>query len=408
VAGSPSQPASPSSAVVAVLPQDGWRPVVQAAAGLAEALGCAWTALCVETPEAISLSDAHERSAAGLSAAAKLGGIVSRVSAETVAKGAGAYAIQSGATHLVVQTSPSRRSRETLERLLDDGLALTIVAVPADYPLPRRYFLRRVGGEPAGARDYALSALSVLLLLPLVLLLKTLIGPQALALLFLVPVLGAAALLGFLPAHTAVLLPVLCYDFFIRGPAYSLDLDAPQNLLMAGVLAGLAAFVSLLTRRLRDRALLSDRSALENARLATFGLELANAEDWPATAQAICRNTAQMLGVRTALFREVEGKLVSADPSDTETRLTPVDHAALELAWNDAEESGSGTDRLSAADWQFHPLKTSLGLLAVLAVAAEDGRDPVRPDRKMLLSTMVTQSALALERLRLQDLHSAP
>jgi two-component system sensor histidine kinase KdpD len=43
-------------------------------------------------------------------------------------------------------------------------------------------------------------------------------------------------------------------------------------------------------------------------------------------------------------------------------------------------------------------------MLAVLGLARDDGRDPVRPDRRSLMSTLVAQAALAHERLRLEDL----
>jgi two-component system sensor histidine kinase KdpD len=83
--------------------------------------------------------------------------------------------------------------------------------------------------------------------------------------------------------------------------------------------------------------------------------------------------------------------------------FSPVDTTALEWAWQHGEEAGSGTRLLADANWQFQPLRTSLGTLAVLGLASEDGRDPVRADQKVLLSTLIAQAALAHERLRLED-----
>lgn len=59
---------------------------------------------------------------------------------------------------------------------------------------------------------------------------------------------------------------------------------------------------------------------------------------------------------------------------------------------------------LSASNWQFQPLATSLGTLAVLGIANENGRNPVKAHQKVLLLTLVSQTALALERLKLEDL----
>jgi two-component system sensor histidine kinase KdpD len=80
-----------------------------------------------------------------------------------------------------------------------------------------------------------------------------------------------------------------------------------------------------------------------------------------------------------------------------------VDHAAAEWAWSSGEAGGVGTGTLIAADWQFHPLRTSLGVLAVIGLAAPDGREPITPDRALLLSTLLGQAALAHERLRLEQ-----
>lgn len=87
----------------------------------------------------------------------------------------------------------------------------------------------------------------------------------------------------------------------------------------------------------------------------------------------------------------------------SEIRLGPVNQAALDWAWVRGEAAGVGTVVLGAADWQFHPLKTSLGTLAVLGIARDDGRDPVNAVQKLLLQTLIAQAALAHERLRLED-----
>ena len=62
-----------------------------------------------------------------------------------------------------------------------------------------------------------------------------------------------------------------------------------------------------------------------------------------------------------------------------------------------------GTATLNAADWQFHPLKTALGVLAVVGLSRDDGREPVTADRAVLLSTLLGQAALAHERLKLES-----
>lgn len=397
---------APEGIVLAVV--DGrleWRPVLRAAARLARAQRSDWTLLYVETPGA---SEVEEREAAeALALATEIGGKAASVAAASKAEGVAAYAANTLVSHIVLASGIGRRrwfgGRHTLTDLLELDLNAALVALPSA-PLDDRSGFRLGGGAaPHRLAHYGLAIASVLVTIPPVLLLRSLIGNQALSLLFLFPVLGIATRFGFLPALVSTLLSVLSFNFFVLRPFYSFDLTAPQNVLMLAVLVSLAAYAALLTRQLRERVALSDRSAQENAGLAEFGLGLTRAAGWEATAQIVCRQVGEMLRVRTAMFREVSGSLVLVAANGCEARLSPVDQAALDLAWRDGEETGSGTERLGAADWQFQPLKTSLGRLAVLGLQSEDGRNPVRADRKVLLSTMISQAALAHERLRLED-----
>jgi two-component system sensor histidine kinase KdpD len=81
-----------------------------------------------------------------------------------------------------------------------------------------------------------------------------------------------------------------------------------------------------------------------------------------------------------------------------------VDEIARDWTWNEGEESGRGTARMAAADWQFLPLKTGLGMLAIVGIARDSGEAPVPADRAVLLATLTALAALAHERLRLEDL----
>jgi two-component system sensor histidine kinase KdpD len=105
--------------------------------------------------------------------------------------------------------------------------------------------------------------------------------------------------------------------------------------------------------------------------------------------------------------REIAGSLEVVAGAPEKIVLDPLERTALEWAWQNGEPSGSGTAAVSAASWRFEPLRTSLATLAVLGLVRADGRDPVPAERKLLLSTMVSQSALALERLRLEDIMKA-
>ena len=67
-----------------------------------------------------------------------------------------------------------------------------------------------------------------------------------------------------------------------------------------------------------------------------------------------------------------------------------------------ARRPGSGSGTLAASEWLFQPLRAGERMLAVLGLARDDGGDPVRADQLPLLTSLIDQAALVLERLRLE------
>lgn len=58
------------------------------------------------------------------------------------------------------------------------------------------------------------------------------------------------------------------------------------------------------------------------------------------------------------------------------------------------EAAGLGTDTLRASEWQFRPLKTSLGTLAVLGFKGPPVRDPIPSERAALAESLIDKAAL--------------
>lgn len=125
--------------------------------------------------------------------------------------------------------------------------------------------------------------------------------------------------------------------------------------------------------------------------------------DWETTSNVVCQEIAGLMRVNVVLMTERQGILTIAAVTPEGTELGAVNQAAAEWAWARGEPAGAGTETLNAADWQFHPLKTSMGVLAVVGLAREEGGEPVTADKAVLLSTLLGQAALAHERLRIED-----
>ncbi|WP_139216501.1 DUF4118 domain-containing protein [Sphingomonas sp. NFR04] len=388
-------------------PHSEW--LVEQAEALAARLGVPWEALHVETPRADRDSPRGQRAAVALATAARLGATIARVPAASAADGIQAHLRTMPIRHLVLgHAAEGRRTwfrgPGTADRLLADEEGLAIHR----FTHAREESRGRLNGaaRPAASvpvRHYLLSAAAVALTLVIAGLLQAFVGLRPLDLLFLFPVIAVAARLGLGPALLAVALAVLGYNYFLMRPLNAFSLQAPLNVVMGAVLGAVAIYTSTITARLRGRLVLSDRSAHENASIAALAQKLTRDADWETTARTVCEHVHRLFDVQATMYREVDGVICHVASIPSETRLGPVNQAALDWAWAEGEAAGVGTAVLGAADWQFHPLKTSLGTLAVLGIARDDGRDPVNAVQKLLLHTLIAQAALAHERLRLED-----
>ncbi|SNS56393.1 sensor histidine kinase [Sphingopyxis indica] len=395
--------------LVAISEQPGTDTLVRTAKRLADGLNAPWTAVHIETPRSERFDEeAQRRIAASLALAATLGATIATVPSENVIVGLRGQIEALRATQLVIGRSQRSwwfelRHGSIVEALIREGEGLAVHVIPS--PGTAMTTHRRGGWARGWGRsgNYAVALLLIAMTTGLAKLAEPWIGTGAVDLLYLVPVIVAATLYGLRPGLFASVAAALAFNFFFLHPLYTFTIAEPQSVLTVLILTGVAAVTSNLAGRLRTRARIGVRSAQENASLAAFAQMLARASDRETTATATCDEVSRLLGVRSVVLGERDGLLrpIVARPADA--RISPVDQAAAEWAWTSGEPAGRGTSTLVASDWQFHPLKTGLGVLAVLGIASDDGGNPIAPDRAALLSALVGQAALAHERLHLED-----
>ena len=391
--------------VVAVGDQPGSEALIRSAKRLADALRASWTAVVVETPRTATLSaPARARMADALDLATGLGATIATIPARNVVEGLAAHIREARATAVVI--GKSRRSwwfelrhGSVVDRLVRglDGVAIHVVPVaePSEVlreaPTTRPIFAR---GSAIGLGFVAANTAFATLVQPVV-------GPNAIDLLYLLPVIATATLYGLRSSLIASLGAALAYNFFFLPPLYTLTIADPQNVVTLAVFVIVAVVASQLAGQVRREANIGARTASENAALAAFGQRLAAVSDETGTATATCEETAALLGVATVLLGQRDGRYVTVAGAPDVPVLGPIDIAAAEWAFERGEVTGRDSSTLTASEWQFHPLKTALGVLGVLGVAREGG-EPVPADKRVLFSTLVGQAALAHERLQLE------
>ncbi|WP_419809652.1 DUF4118 domain-containing protein [Sphingomonas sp.] len=392
--------------VVAVGDQPGSDTLIRSAKRLADALRANWTAVVIETPRTATLSaGARARMAVALDLATELGATIATVPARSVFEGLVSHICEAHATAVVI--GKSRRSWwfelrhgsvvDRLVRALDDvAIHVVPVAVPSEtvrqQPVARPIF---APGSLIGLGFVAANTALATLLRPLV-------GPNAIDLLYLLPVIATATLYGLRSSLLASIGAALAYNFFFLPPLYTLTITDPQNIVTLIVFVVVAVVASQLAGQVRREANIGARTATENAALAAFGQRLAAASDEASTATATCEEIAALLGVATVLLGRRAGRHAIITSVPDIPHFSPIDVAAADWAFDRGEVTGHDSGTLAASEWQFHPLKTALGVLGVLGVAREGGGDPIPADKRILFSTLISQASLAHERLQLE------
>lgn len=392
--------------VVAIGDQPGGEALIRAAKRFADGMHATWTAVSVETPRNATLSEAaRDRMASALRLAASLGAAIATVPASSVFEGLRAHILETRATAVVI--GKSRRSwwfqlrhGSVVDALVRDLENVAVHVVPIKLTPARE-------GEAAVQRHSALRGIAVGLgLVALTTAVSQavhpIVGPNAIDIIYLLPVIATATLFGLRASLVASFAAALAYNFFFLPPLYTFTISDPQNVVTLVVLIVVAVVASQLTGRLKREATIGARTASENAALAAFGQRLAAVSDDAGTAEAVCEEVARLLDVATVLIARERGgiELVAASPQGA--LLGSLDIAAAEWAFDRGEMTGRDSGTLTASDWQFHPLETALGVLGVLGVARQGGGDPVPPEKRILFTTLLGQAALAHERLKLE------
>ncbi|MCD8456378.1 sensor histidine kinase [Xylella taiwanensis] len=386
--------------------------LVRAAKRIADALHAPWTAVYIETTHTRQLgSDEHQHLAAVLALATQLGGQVATVPAANVVEGLKAFAINARATQLIVGKSVRSRWVDLRYGSVADHLVRKTHGI-AVHVLPLENE-QRVGngsarqgapvasgwGAPSG---YVYSVLMVAAITAIGSVLLHILNLGNIAFLFLLPVMTAASLFGLRTGLFAGLTASLAYNYFFLPPIGAFNVSNPENVISIIVLVGVAFVTSQLTSRVRLQADIASMSARTNAVLAGYLRQLTALNDPQDVANAACIEIARLLSLRVVLLKRSAAGFSIQAASDARSVLETIEMAAVKWVGDTGQSAGRGTGTLTASDWQFQPLKAGDQILAVLGLAREDGSNPIRSDQLGLLNSLIDQTAIALERLRLE------
>jgi two-component system, OmpR family, sensor histidine kinase KdpD len=395
--------------LVAVSELPGAEALVRAAKRISDAARAPWSAIHIETPRAQHFGEAEmRRIASALNLASSLGATVATVPAPNVVEGLKSYADEARATQLVVGKSMRSRWFEfrhgsIVDRLVRETPGVAVHVLPLDEAAPASRTRKQYRGQWGSPAGYIWTALLVASVTAMGSALFHILDLGNVGLLYLLPVMIAASLFGLRTGLFAGIASSLAYNFFFLPPTGTLTISNPENVISIFVLLGVAIVTSQLTSRVRAQADLAASSARTNAALAGYLRQLTALGDREEVGRTACQEIGRLLNLRVLIIERHRTGLVVQAASEPGINVETMELAAAQWVLDTGRPAGRGTGSLTASDWQFQPLRAGERVLAVMGLARDDGSDPIRSDQLPLLTSLLDQTSLALERLRLES-----
>jgi two-component system sensor histidine kinase KdpD len=380
--------------------------VVRAASRLATALNADWRAAHVGVLGAEEAAGADE----ALRLALSLGAEVERLQGRDQAAEILSYARRENYTQIVVGRSPRPRWRRfspsLAERLARDaqGVDVHVLTGGDGEPRPSRGWRARIFRRPKPADWWGLVAapVSVAGAVGLGEALTAFIKLPNLSMIFLAAVLICAVQFGARAALAAAVLSFFADDFFFIPPIYQFTIAEPQEFFSLSVFVAVAALTGWLAGRARDQ----ERIALESERAAQALFDLSRRLSGAGSLEEIVETSVvfvqkTMKAAAVAMLTPENGELAIAGAWPPLDALDAGETGAARWAYEKREAAGWRTGTLPNVRFQFRPLVTARGVVAVCGFSPAARDAPLAPTADHTLNMILDQTAIALDRAAL-------
>jgi two-component system sensor histidine kinase KdpD len=232
--------------------------------------------------------------------------------------------------------------------------------------------------------------------------LRPLAGIENVDLVFLTAVIAVAVRYGLWPSLIGCVLSVLAYNFFFFPPLYTLTVAEPTNVAALFFFLIVAVITSHLASRARAEAVAARNQAITTEALYNFSRTIAGVVTLDDLLWATGYQVASMLALDVViLLPDANGELRVRAGCPPEDRVDVTDAAAARRAWDNDHPAGRDTDAVIGVGRLFMPLRTSSGRVGVVGVSRAEAGSVLTPDETRLLSALLDQAAVAIERMRL-------
>jgi K+-sensing histidine kinase KdpD len=234
------------------------------------------------------------------------------------------------------------------------------------------------------------------------------LGAPNASLVFVLPVVFAAATFGWTPAFTAAVAGVVAYNFFLIEPRHTFRIAEPANVWALLLLLVTAAAVSIMAAESRRRALAAVAGAEQATTLQSLARSLVGATSQQAIADGCAEAVSQLFRAPAVVLLE-DRQAFGVRAVAGGAQLSPADEEAARWALAALHASHGGAYPTGDADFDFWPVVTRSRQAGVIGVRLADpdvGR-PEAPERLVeivegYLSVALDREAYAQRALRRQ------
>ena len=401
--------------LVALGPDAQAEQLVRAAKRIADALDADWTAVYVETPALLKLSETERnRRIDLLRLAESLGAETVTLDGPSASAALAEYARTRNATRVIVG-APKRRGwrawlrPSTTHKLVADAHGFDVVTVAPSSSGRKRHrdssgargtaddrpvHWKRYGGALAVTAITTAVAFAMYPYLELV----------NLVMMYLLGVTVAGLWLGRGPSVVTAVTNVIAFDFCFVPPRFSVAVTDAQYLVTFAVMLIVALVIATLMASVRQQTRVAGARERRTALLYAMSRELAATRGLTTMARVAVRHVAEVFECQAVvLLPDGAGKLQYPSDDALEASFHKADLAVAQWVADHGQRAGLGSDTLPAADGAYLPLGDARRTFGVLAVRPANPRRVLLPEQSHLLETFASQIALALERAKLSE-----
>jgi two-component system sensor histidine kinase KdpD len=382
---------------------------------LADRLRGQWTALYVESPRSLQLSEEQrDRIADTLRLVQAMGGEAVTIPGghRRVVDDVVDYAHANNITQIIVGKSTRSRFFEIVNGSVVHDLVrragnISVHVIAGDEGsgelAPQGLAMASAVPTRSEFLPYISAAIAVAAALGIGKVVEQWLGLESIDLVFLAAVVGIAVRFGLWPSVAASVIASLCYNFFFLPPVYAFTIADPRNVWAFTTFAVVAIVVSNVAARARVQAVRAINRARTTEALYAFSRKLAGVGTLDDVLWATAHQVAAMLKVRVVLLLPEDGTISVKAGYPPEDTIDEADLAAAKWTWAHNRPAGRGADTLPGAKRLFLPMRTGRAPIGVIGIDSDKSGPLLAPEDRRLLDALIDQTAVAVERVHLVD-----